>query len=103
MWTPEEQLMLATLSRGQRELMIQARTLEKADNPHVGNDVGEIDAREIEASAAHRAFLRQVDELVFNGDMPLAEKQRLLYTLYCRCCGMFGGASTVFANAPERG
>jgi hypothetical protein len=44
--------------------------------------------------------MRQIDDLVFNGDMPLAVKQRLLYGLYCRCCGVFGGATAIFAQPP---
>jgi hypothetical protein len=98
MWTPEEQLLLATLSRGQRELMIQARAQQECAAPAPrAADLGER-----AESSYHQEFMRQVDELVFNGDMPLAEKQSLFYGLYCQCCGVFGGASAVFAQPPER-
>ena len=98
MWTPEEQLLLATLSRGQRELMIQARAQQELATPPPGADDG-VDRTE---SSDHQEFMRQINDLVFSGDMPLAEKQRLLYGLYCRCCGVFGGATAVFAQPPER-
>ena len=96
MWTPEEQLLLATLSRGQRELMIQARAQQDIENP------SELPMDDPDASnSAHQEFMRQINDLVFNGDMPLAEKQRLLYGLYCQCCGVFGGAANVSAKPPE--
>ena len=99
MWTPEEQRLLATLSRGQRELMIQARVLQQAQDP-----LAQQPAQTAESdNAEHQTFLQRVDQLVFDSDMPLPEKQKLLYGLHCRCCGMFGGASIISAAPPQRG
>ena len=99
MWTLDEQLLLATLSRGQRELVIQARLQRQIEDPPlaIADDASETE------NPDHQQFMRQINELVFDADMPLAEKQRLLYSLYCRCCGVFGGATAVFAKPVDHG
>ena len=73
--------------------MIQARIQQIAQEVHQDPSLTPF-AEQQTVSSSHQDFIRQINQLAFDSGISLAEKQRLLYALNCRCCGMSGGAAS---------
>jgi hypothetical protein len=55
------------------------------------------------AAAMHDAIIRQVSELLADSDLSEEEKQRILASIACPCCGGAGPSLVIDLNKPSGG